>query len=170
MELPIRAIEEIIDHAARVRALAQLCEQVKGTQAKLQVAALLSKQLTALELEHARTLNSIASRLLDVYQASVDQRYTARKIFRVLTLSLSAGHDRDKAAAGARAEITELLHQLREVQVVQQREAVLQRARLLALTTSDQRHLEEALFRLLHAFAPEDMEYLRECLARRLSI
>ncbi len=166
MELPIRAIEELIDHAARIRALAQLLEQAKGTQARLQLAAVLAQHQANLELEHAKTLNLIAGQVLDLYQSSAEQRYEARKVFRLLTLSLSAGRDREKATKGAREEVQSFLEAIRHVQQAQQQASLRNRLALLAAASPDAEHMETVMLKLLQAFSPEDAQYLQEGCAR----
>lgn len=166
MDLPIRAVEELIDHADRVRALAQLLEQAKGTQAKLHLAVVLAQLQAQLEMEQAKTLNHLASKALDVYQASAAQRYEARKIFRLLTLSLSAERDREKAAKGAREEVVQFLEAIRRVQQAQQMESMRNRMALLAAASPDAEAMEALVMRLLQAFAPDDAQYVQESIAR----
>lgn len=166
MEIPLRAIDEIIDHEGRLNALANFMEQAKGTHALLRLATMLAQHQANLELEDAKTLNTLASQMSEMYRNSADQRYEGRRIFRLLTLSLSAGHDRDKAAKGAREEVMQFLQAIRQVQHAQQQASLRNRLTLLAAASPDREHMEMIVLRLLQAFAPEDAEYLRESIAR----
>lgn len=166
MELPLHYVEERLDHGARLDALTGLLEQVTGTQARARLVALCSAEVAQVEKEHVLTLNALTSLMFTYYRESVQQRYADRKIYRFLSLSLSAGKDRDRAAAGARQEIAQFLEQLRQVQQNQLREAALVRMRLLHVLPDGDDELQGLAERLLKAMAPEDYEFLTASLAR----
>jgi len=166
MDIPLHYFEEKLDHGDRLRSLAAVLEQVTGSQGRTHLVKVFSNELAQVEREHVLTQCALNSLMFSYYRESVEQRYADRKIFRILSLSLSAGSDRDKAAAGARQEIANFLEQMRLVQQNQVREAALVRMRLLQVLSPDDRELQGLADRLLKAMAPEDYEFLSASLAR----
>jgi hypothetical protein len=142
--------------AALVGAIQELAKEGNELRYQATLANYISLQISQLQLEHAKSLAHLQSRLIDLYEYSADRRYGAGWVKRLFTAGSSAGGDAEMAAAGALAEMERVRDAMDALRERQMRDAILSRLPLFRAIAGSRKGGLLAAMRVLQVVAPKE--------------